>query len=89
MVGQHGVMDILAMFYTESNNFATYTVNAIANDGTTTGPISINGNSGAKFIGFYTTGSQCLLKSITITYPPAANGFAIGEFGISYWLLQE
>jgi len=70
-------------FYTESNNFATYTVNAIANDGTTTGPISINGNSGAKFIGFYTTGSQCLLKSITVTYPPAANGFAIGEFGIS------
>ncbi len=70
-------------FYTESNNFATYTVNAIANDGTTTGPISINGNSGAKFIGFYTTGSQCLLKSITVTYPPAAGGFAIGEFGIS------
>jgi len=70
-------------FYTESNSFSTFTVNAVANDGTTTGPLSISGNSGAKFIGFYTTGSQCLLKSITVTYPPAAGGFAIGEFGIS------
>lgn len=70
-------------FYAESNNFSTYTATAVANDGTTSGPISINGNSGAKFIGFYATGSKCLLKSITITFPPAAAGFAIGEFGIS------
>lgn len=70
-------------FYTEPNVYSNYTAEAIADDGTTSGPITIQGYAGAKFIGFYVTGSQCLLKTIKITYPPAAGGFAIAEFGIS------
>lgn len=70
-------------FYTEPNVYSNYTAEAIADDGTSSGPITIQGYAGAKFIGFYVTGSQCLLKTIKITYPPAAGGFAIAEFAIS------
>jgi len=70
-------------FYTEPNVYSNYTAEAIADDGTTSGPITIQGYAGARFIGFYVSGSQCLLKTIKITYPPAAGGFAIAEFAIS------
>jgi hypothetical protein len=69
-------------FYAEPNAFASYNVTATAQDGTTSGPISVQGNSGAQYFGFYSTGGAPLL-SITVDVDPAAGGFAVGEFGIA------
>ncbi len=69
-------------FYVEGNAFFTATVTATANDGTTSGPISVSGFGGARYFGFYTTNSSCLLTSIHVEVPGAL-GFAVGEFGIN------
>jgi hypothetical protein len=69
-------------FYAEPNSFSTYTLSATTNDGGSSGSISVTGNGGAKYFGFYATGSSTL-STITINVPSAANGFAVGEFGIS------
>ena len=55
---------------------------ATAADGTTSGPIAVAGNAGAKYFGFYTT-CDVKLTSITITVAAGAGGFAIGEFAIT------
>jgi hypothetical protein len=68
--------------YVEPNVFSTFSVQADANDGTSSGPIMVNGVSGATGFAFYTTGA-CNLTSITITVDPNAFGFAVGEFGIN------
>ncbi|MFZ1256484.1 MAG: hypothetical protein WAR77_09015, partial [Saprospiraceae bacterium] len=68
--------------YIESNDFAVYTVEAAANDGTTSGPIPVSGNAGATGFAFYTSGN-CNLTSITITVGSGSSGFAVGEFGIN------
>ncbi len=70
-------------FYAEPNVQLPYNVVATANDGTTSGPIVIDGFGGAHYIGFYTTGAACVLTTIQITMPVAAAGFAVGEFGIN------
>ena len=54
---------------------------AAAQDGTTSGPVSVDGNGGAKYFGFYGTGGATI-STITVTTPDTL-GFAIGEFGIS------
>jgi hypothetical protein len=69
-------------FYAEPNNFSTFTIEAITADGTSSGPIPVTGNSGAKYFGFYTT-STSPLSTIKITVENGAQGFAIGEFGIA------
>jgi hypothetical protein len=69
-------------FYAEPNYFSTFNVEAIANDGTSSGLIPVNGVSGANGFAFYTTG-DCNLSYITITAEPGSDGFAIGEFGIN------
>ncbi|MBK7695067.1 MAG: hypothetical protein IPI30_12285 [Saprospiraceae bacterium] len=69
--------------YIEGNDFGAATITATANDGTSSGPIAVVGNAGATYYGFYTTGAQCLLTTITVNASPVAGGFAIGEFGIS------
>ena len=68
-------------FYAEPNKYMTFTMTATTSSGTTSGPIPVAGYAGAKFFGFYTTGSATL-ASITVTGADPS-GFAIGEFGIS------
>jgi hypothetical protein len=68
-------------FYAEPEAFAVFNVTATAQDGTTT-TVSVNGNGGAKYFGFYATGGD-RVSSITVSTPAAANGFAVGEFGIA------
>jgi hypothetical protein len=68
-------------FYAEPNQFAAFSVEATAQDGTTSGPIAVQGEAGAQNFGFYATGSQTL-SSITVTTADPT-GFAVGEFGIN------
>jgi hypothetical protein len=68
-------------FYAEPNSSATFTFTATAAGG----PMltqSIAGLAGAAGFGFFGTGGD-LLKSITVTAPSGASGFAVGEFGIA------
>jgi len=67
--------------YAEPNVFDNFTVQATAQDGTTSGPVTVQGNSGAQYFGFYGTG-DATIASITITSNDTS-GFAVGEFGIS------
>ena len=68
--------------YVEPNVFSTFTVEAAANDGTTSGPINVSGIGGATGFAFYTNGS-CNLMTITIAVGSGSQGFAFGEFGIN------
>jgi hypothetical protein len=68
-------------FYAEPNVFNTFTIQATAQDGTTSGPIQVQGNSGAKYFGFYGTGGATI-SSITVATSDTT-GFAVGEFGIN------
>jgi hypothetical protein len=69
-------------FYAEPNTFAGFTVEAIAQDGTSSEPIDIEGNSGARYFGFYGTGSQTVAEIEITASDPA--GFAVGEFQIAH-----
>ncbi|HEX3964539.1 MAG TPA: hypothetical protein VHZ03_49160 [Trebonia sp.] len=51
-------------FYAEPQQFENFTMTATTSDGTTSGPISVAGYAGAKYFGFYTTGTAPL-ASIT------------------------
>jgi hypothetical protein len=66
-------------FYAEPNPFAVVNITAVAQDGTTSGPIAVDGFAGASYFGFYGTGSDHI-ASITVS---SDIDFAIGEFGIS------
>jgi Ca2+-binding RTX toxin-like protein len=68
-------------FYAEPQIFDTFSVTATASDGTTSGPVAVRGQAGAKYFGFYTTGGS-RISTITVDVDPAARGFAVGEFGI-------
>jgi len=68
--------------YVEGNAFAAATFQVVHSDGTSSGPITINGSSGATYFGFYTPCGT--LEALTVTNTDgAAQGFAIGEFGIA------
>lgn len=69
--------------YVEPNIQSSANVTATSNGGVTSGAVNVNGNAGAKYFGFYATGSDTL-TSITISVPAPALGFGIGEFGIAY-----
>jgi len=69
-------------FYAEPNPYDDFTITATAQDGTTSGPVTVNGYGGASNFGFYGVGGATL-ASITVTADSEAGGFAIGEFGIS------
>jgi subtilisin family serine protease len=68
-------------FYAEPNTFQSFTVEAIAQDGTSSEPVDIEGKSGARYFGFYGTGGKTV-ASIEISASDPA-GFAIGEFQIA------
>ena len=65
--------------YVEPNTFGEYAVVVEAN-GVGSGLVGVDGDSGAKYFGFYSTGSA--LESIQVAVDTEAHGFAIGEFGI-------
>jgi hypothetical protein len=67
--------------YAEPNTLSPFTVTATAQDGTTSGPVLVNGDGGASYFGFYGTGGATL-ASITVTTDDTL-GLGIGEFGIS------
>ncbi len=69
--------------YVEPNIQSSANVTATSNGGVTSGAVNVNGNAGARYFGFYATGSDTL-TSITISVPAPALGFGIGEFGIAY-----
>lgn len=68
-------------FYAETQQFSTFSITATTDQGTTSGPIAVNGEAGAEYFGFYATGADTL-KTITVTGADPT-GFAIGEFGVS------
>jgi hypothetical protein len=68
-------------FYAEPNVMASFTMEAVSDDGTSSGAISVSGASGARYFGFYATGSD-VISEIVVTAASGANGFAVGEFAI-------
>ena len=68
-------------FYAEPNTFESFTVEAIAQDGSSSEPIDIEGYAGARYFGFYGTDGQTVAKIKVTAGDPA--GFAIGEFQIN------
>lgn len=69
-------------FYVEPASYGEFTVTATAQDGTTSGPVSVEGDAGATYFGFYGT-DGAMIESVTITVDEGAYGFAVGEFGIA------
>jgi hypothetical protein len=69
-------------FYAEGNQFVDiYTVTATEAGGRTSGPITVNGDAGATYLGFYGIDGATLTSiKVTDTDP---FGFAVGEFGIN------
>lgn len=68
--------------YVEPNNFSTFDFVATSDKSSTSGTLSIEGDSGATFVGFYADCGE-VITQITITNTDgSAAGFAIGEFGI-------
>lgn len=65
--------------YAEPNPFSFFDITVTTNDGGTSGPISVTGQSGANGFGFHTTAGE-EITSVTITCSGA--DFAFGEFGI-------
>jgi hypothetical protein len=72
--------------YAEPEEFATLSITATSSDGTTSGSVPVAGKAGAKYFGFYATGSDTI-SSITVTTTDP-DGFAVGEFGISDGLIH-
>ncbi|OHB75070.1 MAG: hypothetical protein A2W31_04885 [Planctomycetes bacterium RBG_16_64_10] len=69
-------------FYAEPNLFDLFTIEAVADDGTTSGPIDVQGQAGANGYGFHgTLGTK--IASIAVTVEQGSFGFAVGEFGIA------
>lgn len=69
-------------FYAEPNSFGTFTMEAIADDGTSSGEIEVTGHGGAQYFGFYADGGD-KIATITVTAPSGALGLAIGDLAIA------
>jgi subtilase family serine protease len=67
-------------FYAEPNEFETFDLQATAQNGTTSGPLQVYGDSGAQYYGFYANGKGENIRKITIS---CNDDFAVGEFGIA------
>ena len=67
-------------FYAEPDEFETFDLEATAQNGTTSGPLQVYGNSGADYYGFYAKGSGNFIQKIKIS---CNDDFAVGEFGIA------
>jgi hypothetical protein len=67
-------------FYAEPADFQAFSITATAQNGTTSGPVTVSGLSGATYFGFYGTGGA---QISTITVLTSDNNLAVGEFGIA------
>jgi hypothetical protein len=67
-------------FYVEPNNLTNFKCSAIS-EAVSTGDITVTGDGGARYIGFYGD-NGATLTSITVTCDDAG-GFATGEYGIA------
>ena len=68
-------------FYAEPVSFGVFTITATSNSGASLVQ-PVDGSAGARFFGFYGTHGDTL-ATITVSIEAAANGFAVGEFGIA------
>lgn len=69
-------------FYEEPNLFETFDMTATDSSGASVTQ-SINGYAGSAGVGFYEDTAGVYLSSITVTVTSAAEGEAIGEFGVN------
>jgi hypothetical protein len=69
------------MLYVEQTTFRYYKCTVSTNAGDNSGPVSIDGNAGAR--GFAFVSASPNINSITINCDPGAGGFAVAEFAIS------
>ena len=51
---------VLFYLYAEPNPFGLFEITAVAQDGTQSGPILVDGFGGATYFGFYATGTSTL-----------------------------
>lgn len=68
-------------FYAEPNEYETFDMEAVAANGTSSGDVTVFGEAGAEYFGFYTT-NHSSIASIRIS-DGDPDGFAVGEFGIA------
>lgn len=68
--------------YAEPNLFEDFDMSATAQDGTTSGPMTVYGDAGAQYFGFYASCGHTL-TSVTFTDSGGDTAMAIGEFGIA------
>lgn len=73
-------------FYAEPQQFATFSITATTGEGSTSGAVSVVGESGARYFGFYATGATPITKITVTTSDPT--GLAVGEFGIAGSVFQ-
>lgn len=69
-------------FYAEPFNFGSFTIQAVTDSGTSSGPVVVSGNAGATGFAFYTTAGESI-ATITVTGDAGSSGFAMAEFAIA------
>jgi len=68
--------------YAEPNIFEDFAMSATAQDGTTSGTLTVQGHSGAQYFGFYSN-AGVPLTTVHVTDGGGDSAMAIGEFGIA------
>jgi hypothetical protein len=68
--------------YAEPDMFEDFSMGATAEDGTTSGPLTVYGEAGAQYFGFYAGRGQAI-TTIQVTDSGGDEAMAIGEFGIA------
>lgn len=67
--------------YAEPGQFGFHTIRANSDDGTSSGPVQVRGDFGARYFGFYATEAGETIESIELDVASSARGFGVGEFG--------
>jgi len=70
------------VLYAEPDIFADFAMSATAQDGTTSGPLTVYGYAGAQYLGFYESCGHTL-ASIHVVDAGGDTGLGIGEFAIA------
>jgi hypothetical protein len=68
-------------FYAQPAAAGNFSITATADNGTSSGPITVSGNGGARGFGFYGTDGS-MISSVTVAAAAPSGGFALGEFGV-------
>ena len=69
-------------FYAEPNSWDVFDITVAATDGSTKITRPVDGDGGARYFGFYSTGTA-LIRTITIS---SDEPFALGELALSSWV---